>query len=69
LFDLISKSYDLTQDRLTEMMIQYYKPDLVIKIPRDACGVFEFYRAKEIIEEGRKAFHDALKTWQPIEPI
>jgi NTE family protein len=61
-FDLLNKSYDLTQDRLTEMMIQHYRPDAVVNIPRDACGVFEFYRATEIIEEGRKAFHKALKT-------
>jgi len=57
LFDILNKSYDLTQDRLTELMIQVHKPDLVINISRDACGVFEFYRANEIIEEGRLAFH------------
>ncbi len=59
LFDLLNKSYDLTQDRLTELMIDIHKPDLVVNISRDACGVFEFYRANEIIEAGRKAFHSA----------
>jgi len=59
LFDLLNKSYDLTQDRLTELMIDIHKPDLVINVSRDACGVFEFYRANEIIEAGRKAFHSA----------
>ncbi len=61
LFDLLNKSYDLTQDRLTELMIDIHKPDLVVTISRDACGVFEFYRANEIIEEGRKAFHRAYE--------
>jgi NTE family protein len=60
-FDILNKSYDLTQDRLTELMIEVHKPDLVIDISRDACGVFEFYRANEIIEEGRKAFKKALQ--------
>lgn len=59
LFDLLNKSYDLTQDRLTELMIDIHKPDLVINVSRDACGVFEFYRANEIIEAGRKAFHSS----------
>lgn len=59
LFDLLNKSYDMTQDRLTHLMIDVYKPDLVVEISRHACGVFEFYRANEIIEEGRKAFHSA----------
>ena len=61
LFDLLNKSYELTQDRLTDLMIDVHKPDLVVNISRDACGVFEFYRANEIIEEGRKAFHRAYQ--------
>lgn len=63
LFDILNKSYDLTQDRLTELMIQVHKPDLVVNVSRDACGVFEFYRANEIIEEGRKAFHQAYQQY------
>lgn len=59
-FDLITKSFDLTQDRLTGLMIDVYKPHLVVNISRDTCGVFEFYRANEIIDEGRKAFREAL---------
>ncbi|HMR56596.1 MAG TPA: patatin-like phospholipase family protein, partial [Cyclobacteriaceae bacterium] len=61
LFDLLNKSYDMTQDRLTAVMIDIHKPDLVVNISRDACGVYEFYRANEIIEMGRKAFHHAYK--------
>lgn len=64
LFDLLNKSYDMTQDRLTELMIDIHKPDLVVNISRNACGVFEFYRANEIIEEGRKAFHTVYKQKQ-----
>ena len=58
-FDLLNKSFDMTQDRLTELIIDVHKPDIVVDISRDACGVFEFYRANEIIEEGRKAFQKA----------
>lgn len=63
-FDILNKSYDLTQDRLTDLMIEVHKPDLLIEIGRDACGVFEFYRANEIIEEGRKAFRKAIAQKQ-----
>jgi NTE family protein len=59
-FDILNKSYDLTQDRLTDLMIEMHKPDLMVNISRDACGVFEFYRANEIIDEGRKQFKKAL---------
>ncbi len=61
-FDLLNKSFDMTQDRLTELMIDVHKPDIVVDISREACGVFEFYRANEIIEEGRKAFRKAYNN-------
>ncbi len=64
LFDILNKSYDLTQDRLTELMIEVHQPDIVVNISRDACGVFEFYRANEIIEEGRKSFHRAYDQYR-----
>jgi len=64
LFDILNKSFDLTQDRLTELMIDIHQPDLFVNISRDACGVFEFYRANEIIEEGRKAFHRSYEQYQ-----
>lgn len=63
-FDLMNRSYDLTLDRLTDLMIDVHKPDLVVNISRDACGVFEFYRANEIIEEGRSAFRNAYERLQ-----
>lgn len=62
LFDILNKSYDLTQDKLTELTINLYRPDFVVDISRDLCGVFEFYRATEIIEEGRKAMRRALES-------
>jgi len=59
LFDLINTSYDFTQDRLTELMIHYHQPDLIIEIPRNSCSTFEFYRAKELIEAGKNAYNRA----------
>ncbi|MBT1704782.1 patatin-like phospholipase family protein [Chryseosolibacter indicus] len=66
-FDLITKSYDMTQDRLTELMISIHKPDIVAEISRDACGIFEFYRANEIIEEGRVALLKAFSNYNKVQ--
>jgi NTE family protein len=56
LFDLLNTSYDFTQDRLTELMIENYSPDLLIELPRNTCNVFEFYKANELIEAGKTAY-------------
>ena len=61
LIDLLQTSYDHTQDRLTEMIIKHYKPDLVVNIPRSSCATFEFYRAKEMINIGKKAYINSIK--------
>ena len=62
LFDILNKSYDLTQDRLTDLMFEMHQPELIVEVSRDACGVFEFYRAQEMIDLGKKAFNDALAS-------
>ncbi len=68
LFELLSTSYDFTQDRLTEMMIRFYPPDVLIEIPRNSCAVFEFYRAAELIALGKLAYHSAMEAFEKNEP-
>ncbi|MBA4055523.1 MAG: phospholipase [Marivirga sp.] len=65
-FDLLTKSLDMMQEKIAELMIALYKPDIVVNISRDACGVFEFYRANEIIEEGRKAFRESYHKYVEV---
>ena len=63
MMDIVTKSMDLMQDKLSDVKIDRYPPDILIKIPRSAAGTFEFYRAEEIIEIGRLAFEKAHKEW------
>lgn len=65
LIDLMQTSYDYTQDRLTELMIKHYNPEITVDIPRTTCGTFEFYRAGELIEMGRESYKTA-KTKLPL---
>lgn len=61
LLELLNTSYDFTQDRLTELMIRFYPPDVLIEIPRNTCTAFEFYRAEELIELGKETYRAAMK--------
>lgn len=63
LFELLSTSYDFTQDRLTEMMIRFYPPDVLIEIPRNTCSSFEFYRAAELIALGKEAYNTSMSKY------
>ncbi|ELR71027.1 UPF0028 protein YchK [Fulvivirga imtechensis AK7] len=60
-FELVVKSVDLMQDRISEYIIEHSQPDVVVRISRETCGMFEFYRSKELIDCGKQEFHKSLK--------
>ena len=56
LFELMESSFSFTQDRLTSLMLEIHKPDVVINIPRNSCGTFDFFKAKKMYEVGKESF-------------
>ncbi len=52
LSDFLLFAYQMTQDKVVEMMIEQYKPDLVIEFPRNMCGTFDFHMAVDLIRRG-----------------
>lgn len=58
-FDLMNTSYDFTQDRLAQLTIEHYQPDLVVEIPRNSCGTFDFHKSVQLIELGKQAYNKA----------
>ncbi|MHA8059820.1 patatin-like phospholipase family protein [Aquirufa beregesia] len=60
LSDILFYSYEMTQDKVTEMMVDKYQPDILIEIPKSISSIFEFDRAKELIAFGRKACLKAM---------
>lgn len=60
MFEMLNASYDATLDRLTDVMLALHPADVVVQVPRNVCSVFEFYRAAEIIDVGKKAYEKAM---------
>lgn len=60
LIELMDSSFSFTQDRLTELIIEMYKPDHLIEIPRNACGVFDFDQGKRVYDIGREACKEVI---------
>ena len=61
IFDLFARSIDLMQDRISDYIIEQNQPEVVVKISREMCSTFEFYRSAEIIEYGKQETKKALK--------
>ncbi|HET6546195.1 MAG TPA: patatin-like phospholipase family protein [Rhodanobacteraceae bacterium] len=62
-FDLVTRSLDTVQETITRLKLAAQPPDLLITIPRNACAFYEFYRAEEVIEIGRRRTREALAHW------
>jgi NTE family protein len=62
-FNLLNDSFNLTQDTLSDFIIEKYPPDVLIELSREACGTMEFYCAEEMIAAGRAEAEKVLKNY------
>ena len=60
--DVIAQSIEAMQTVLARYRLAGYPPDVLVKVPRDACRSLDFHRAAEMIELGRAATEEALET-------
>jgi NTE family protein len=54
LIDVAFLSMQVMQDTIARLRLSAYSPDVMIEVPRNACGFFEFWRAEELIALGRE---------------
>ncbi len=62
-YKVLIASSQIMQQRITQLMSRLYKPDIMVEMPADSYGMFEFYHSDEIIEAGREATRAALERW------
>lgn len=60
-FEIMTRSLDIMQDNIARLKLAAYNPDVIIEISRDRAKGYEFYRAKELIENGYKEAAAGLK--------
>ena len=61
-------SMQAMQDTIAKLRMSNYSPDIVIDIPRNACGFFEFWKAEELIRLGRvRAAHAFSRRENAVE--
>jgi len=59
-FDIVNEATSLMVQRITELTVEKYKPDILIEISRYRHGSYDFYHAEKIIEAGRQAAIESL---------
>jgi NTE family protein len=48
------------QSSIARQQLAAYPPDITLNIPRDACGMLEFTRVKEMIDLGYQTAEQTL---------
>ena len=71
-FDLLLKSIDMMQDRITQHILRQYPPDILVQISRSAASTFDYHKACRLIEDGKRAFEHSLSAFEaretPVKP-
>jgi len=60
MFDIMGRTIDIMQNAVLDCKMAGYSPDIIIGIPNDACGFYEFNKAYEMIELGKIITQDCL---------
>lgn len=60
LLDVAFLSIEAMQDTISQLRLAGNSADVMIDIPRNACGFFEFWRAEELIALGRESAEKAF---------
>jgi NTE family protein len=53
IIDIAFASMEAMQNTIARLRLAEYSPDVLVEIPRNACGYHEFWRAEELIALGR----------------
>lgn len=61
-YDLLDRTFSLMNHKNTELMLELYKPDILVKMPFDSYGeISDYAKAKEISDRGYQLMCEALE--------
>ena len=69
LLAVMMRSLDTMGAAITRQHLAIFQPDLVVRVPKNACMVHEFHRAREIIDLGAELARKAIQHHQQEQGI
>jgi NTE family protein len=68
-FTIFSKTIETMQNLITRYELAAHQPDILIDIPKNLCGFYEFHEARKIIDYGRSVALEAIKEFEKLEKL
>ena len=63
-FDVMNKTISLMTYQMSQMALAHHAPDILINVSRDSCAMYDFYKAEELVEIGRRAASESLAAYK-----
>ncbi len=60
MIDISNKAFDSMQGSIARQQLAAYPPDIIIEIPRNACGMLEFTKINEMVKLGYQIAENTL---------
>ena len=62
-FDLINRTISSMIYHNAQVNLDKYNPDILVKVSRQSCGTYDFFKAEELIKYGRMAAKEAIEKY------
>ncbi|MFS0490537.1 patatin-like phospholipase family protein [Leadbetterella byssophila] len=59
---VLQHAYYVMRNQITQLTLDLYTPDYVVQIPRDISGIWDYDKAKFLIERGKELTYSALQV-------
>jgi NTE family protein len=63
-FNLINDTIAVMTNHLASTIIKDYPPDILVEISKKSCGIYDFFKAEELVETGRYATKEKFDSLQ-----
>jgi len=63
-FDVINKTISMITYHTTQLALQKHTPDILINVSHDSCGVYDFFKAHDMVEMGKHVAEKSIEAYQ-----
>lgn len=63
-FSMMQHAYYAMRHQLCKMAIDRHRPDMIIEFPRNICGIWDYHKAKYLIELGVDATRECIARFE-----
>ncbi|KAB2814715.1 patatin-like phospholipase family protein [Phaeocystidibacter luteus] len=61
---ILNASFEMMQDRVAQLAMEQFKPEIFIQIPRKSASTFDFYLGEKLIDAGRTLAMKAIDEFE-----